>query len=167
MLSKTKRNFGVLILLILLCFGILGCARTGQDTEIAFSNNLAIPIHHFVKITYTGPTPIDTQTMISFDLENITEDCVLFPNEPNPIFVYRNNQWLKIPDNIMVSGTIIGPAGSLEANTGDTINPDYSSIPTSEYPIRMRVVMVGKLCHNGVPSNENVADYIDLVVNKP
>jgi hypothetical protein len=152
MLVKTNKYFGVLSLIISLCSSVLGCNKPGQDSEKAFSNAVAMPIQHFIKITYTGPMPIDTQTMISFDLENKTGDCVKFTNESNPIFVYRDDQWIKIPDNIQVSGTIIGPEGSLESHTGDVINPDYSSIPSSAYPLRMRVVVLGQLCHKGVPS---------------
>jgi len=126
MLVKTKKYFVVLLLIIPLCFSVMGCNSPTQDSEKAFSNTVSIPIQHFINITYTGSMPIDTQTMISFDLENKTGDCVQFTNQPNPIFVYRDDRWIKIPDNIQVSGTIISPEGSLESHTGDVINPDYS-----------------------------------------
>jgi hypothetical protein len=167
MFANNKKYSEFLILLITLCFSISGCIRLIQNPEKSFSDSVAIPIHHFSKITYTGLSPIDTQTMISFDIENITGDCVELTKDPALIFIYYKNHWIKIPDNMEVTGVILGPKGSNISASGDSINPDYSLVPSSAYPLRMRVVILGRLCNNGVPSNETVGDYVELLVNKP
>ncbi|MGB8213566.1 MAG: hypothetical protein WCE68_08410 [Anaerolineales bacterium] len=149
----------------MLCFIVMGCTSLGQDYDKDFSASVPIPIRHFIKITYIGSKPIDTETDIEFVIENITNDCIELTNDPGTfIYVYVNQKWVKIPNKMEYENSVmIDSQESHNRFTGDSINPDYSSIPSSAYLLRMRVIIVGRLCHNGTPQMKTLPIILNLL----
>jgi hypothetical protein len=125
-------------------------------------------VQHYLNITNMFKSPIKPYTTITLYIVNKTLDCVVFPyNFGVKIFVYQNQGWIEIPDNVVYAyrnNVVLDPHGGLDEGAIVAIQPDYSKLGVISNRQRMRVVLIGELCKKGLPSNQLTADYIELTV---
>jgi hypothetical protein len=171
MTNKFWKGLRVLLLTGLFSLGLMGCDTPAQKADKLFIKEFPIPIQDYLDFKFLGVQPLNANSPISLDLINRTKDCVVFPHDyGKQIFVYLKNDWSGIPDSVDYPGqtdVTLAPAGKSTSDSVVFVKPNYSSIPLSAYPIQMRIVVAGRLCQNGVPAGNAVADYTDITVNKP
>jgi hypothetical protein len=169
MTDNITKGLRILLLIGVYCVGLTACAAPNMDN--LFFKRLAIPTGNYLDITYLGSTPANVHSDFSLYAKNTTKDCIVFPHDyGTQIFVYLDKDWKNISDlgeYPNPNDIKLDPAGSLSSDAVIYITPDFSSIPSSAYPIKMRIVVVGRLCQNGLPTENKTADYIELSVNKP
>jgi len=150
-------------------FSLTGCLSASQNTEAdqpdTFAELTGLPIVDYLDITNSDNVPKQRKNDVLLVIANKRNDCVYFPYDYGmQIFAYVNNAWTKIPqiikytpgENIFVSSR---SEGNYEALV--VLQPDYSGIKV-ESPQRIRIVLAGYLCENGIPAEKLTGDYIEL-----
>jgi hypothetical protein len=143
------------------------CSCSSKSDESEFITLVGSDIQHYLDITNLNGSSVRLNTVISLYIKNKTSDCIEFPyNFGVKIFAYQNHGWIEVPDNIIYAShkdVILDPRG-LNVDAVVALQPDYATLGAISNKFRMRIVMIGHLCKNGIPSNFNTADYIELNV---
>ena len=80
---------------------------------------------------------------------------------------FINGKWIDIPDKVVSlnqESIQLEPADSLFHESMTAVQPDILSIPNITLPQSIRVVLVGTICENGLPTNKKIGNYIDIDV---
>ncbi len=83
------------------------------------------------------------------------------------LFVLEGDHWNRVrnaEDYSETNNNLLSASGSIDDNGFTFANPDSSEIPPGSRPATLRVVLVGKRCVNGTPSEGKVADNIQLTL---
>jgi hypothetical protein len=165
---SVKRKFALFFLCVctIIIMFLNGCAR--ESSNSGFSKVVGTEIQSYLNITTFYASKIKPNTDITLVIANKTSDCVVFPyNFGEKTYIYRNDGWMEIPDNVTYAShkdVVLDPKGEEYADAVVTISPDYSKIGKITNKQRIRIVLIGKLCKNGLPTNQLTADYIELNV---
>ncbi len=165
MTSKTFKKTLVLCLLAS-CIVLSGCQNASNEDQ--FHKEINIDITHNLDFTLFEKPPIIIYTGVDLYVVNKTSDCIVFPyNYGVRIFVLQNDNWIEIPDVLQHA---FDHNVTLDANNGPfpdavvSVNPDYSKLGNISGQLRMRIVVVGRQCVNGVPVDQEFADFIEVPV---
>jgi hypothetical protein len=165
--SKNRNSLFIFLTSILL---ICLCSCIHESSESKFISMVGIDFQHYLDITILSGLPIKPNTVIDLYIKNKTADCVVFPyNFGVRLFVYKNNSWIEIPNNIIYASqkdVILDPREELNFDALVSLQPDYSKLGVMPNKYQMRVVMIGHLCKGGVSSNHNTGDYIELNIEQ-
>ena len=157
-----RRKYSYIFFSFILIASLVSC-RQSKGTSLE-DNPSSIPIIDFVDITEITDGEKIYDDQLNFYVENKTDDCVVFPYDYGvEIYTKDENNWLQIPYlGKYMSETTITLTPYFGEHPTDVIFvlPDYSVL--NERPERIRVIMQAKLCNDGVPSDEMVADFIDI-----
>ena len=148
------------------CIVLPGCQNASIEDQ--FLNKVGIEIKHNLDVTLLETSPIKLFTTVPLYVVNKTSDCLVFPfNYGVRVFVLQNNNWIEIPDVIKYADNhdvILDARNGLYPDTMVSVNPDYSKLDNISGQLRMRIVVVGRQCVNGVASEQQFADFIELPV---
>ena len=178
MISKIQKLF-LMFCAGMLCLCMYGCSSFGLNDK-KFTSAVGVKIDNYLDIIPVALDPITTHTTISLYLANKTYDCVVFPYDYGlKILAYQDQDWVEIPGTVQSKrqdGSVIEPGGSpdqdivLDPNGKANpdivivITPDYSKLGPISTPQRLRIVLIGRQCSNGIPSDQPTADYFELSV---
>jgi hypothetical protein len=165
--KKTYLSITILSFLFLLT----GCSITKPSKQEAAFKEFFPNIEMNSKIRFWDPKienePFKIGDPVFLTLENLTTDKVVFPSDYG-IKIYNfgdTGGWTEIPNT-----GIYGPKGSPQVSPKETDMPGITAIPllpalTSKgKPIVIRVVVVGTVYHDNVPTDEQVGAYVDVTL---
>lgn len=171
MKNHIGKGFKTLLLIGLLCFGLTSCNGTSKKENDLFLKKLSVPIGKDLEVTLIGEKPTNSQSPIVLDVKNMSKECVVFPFDyGTQIYAYFQNDWNGISNSIEYPShddITITPTGTSTSDTTVFAKPNYSPVPPKAYPIKIRIVVTGRLCKGGVASEDKTAGYIELTINKP
>jgi hypothetical protein len=164
---SASRHLKVLFFLVLLTIGFVACGY--DSSEKLFADKVGAPIEDFVDIRVVGNGLTFGGSNISLYVTNKTNDCIVFPADYGfMIFAYQNGDWIKIPNKAKYETFDNEPNIVMDSRAGlrplvwTDVQPDYSQLQPNSAQLKIRIVLVGKLCVKGVASQRETADYIEL-----
>lgn len=159
--------------LFCICFiFVSGCARvdntsTLPEEEIAFGDAVSVNIIPGLNLSVEGEKVFRIHYTLTLRIKNMTSDCVVFPhNFGVSIFFLKDEKWIGVNDlNEVINprDIVLHPKGDLFSDRTLTIFPDYQVL-TAEQPSSIRVLVSGRMCNDGAPTEQIVGNYVDVPV---
>jgi len=162
------KPFRIMIAILLITMNLTSCDWLNNSSSNEDSSLTLMPydFSDYLEVSYWGQIPIRIDKSIALDIQNTSMECIVFPHDFGVhIYANINGSWLEIPNSVQYPNQediILDPKGSFFSDSGTVVHPIISSINKNSNPIRIRVVIVGRLCKDGTPTEKQVGGYIDL-----
>ncbi len=169
---KEKKSFGALLFLCVFV-ALSGCAQWENDNVVvSMPFESEIPLVKNGDILLTIPEVWNTHKIgesIGLDIQNLSEkDFVYNQNDIQIYYLDSSNKWIKVNNKVvyvggeqdMVVGSPVVDSGAL-TTVGEFVDPDFH-YSQSTY---VRVVIVGRFVMEDGTKSEQMATYIDVLLN--
>ncbi|GEM_PF-3383582 len=138
--------------------------------DVQFLTAVPLTIGQYLEINAINDYPIVAGNEIVISIKNLTKDCVVLPNDYGiSILVYVDSSWQEVDNLVTYMGDDDIILDAKDPLFSETLAPIYPDLDTLEFldQVRIRILVAGRLCLDGVPSDNTVASFAEITILHP
>lgn len=172
---KNNKIIRLFILLSLLISMVACSNKANRQKEDSFSKLLPISMSDMnddIKLSLPGLgggiDRLNIDEFITLELNNQTNEVVVFPADYGLkmyLYNYEDEKWIKVKNLAEYNpegNPQVFPIG--DSNLSKILISALPGLDTISDPIDLRVVVIGTIYHEGIPTDKQVGAYIDITL---